>query len=152
MTDAVPAIPPDGPLEPLRARREALESATAVLDRSLAAPSAAPEWRDGVRSALGTVTEAMRKHLAEVDSETGMTGSVAAADPQLSGPASRLDDEHADLAQRLSTVTEVADDEQVSPHDVQAAGAGLVAMLRSHVQHATDLLEDVKESELGDSD
>jgi hypothetical protein len=152
MTDAVPAIPPDGPFEPIRAGREALESATAVLDHSLAAASAAPEWREGVRSALGTVAEAMHKHLAEVDSQTKMTESVAAAEPQLSGAANRLDDEHTDLAQRIAAVIKVAEDETVSPHDVQAAGAGLVARLRSHVQHANDLLEDVKESELGGSD
>ena len=61
MTDAFPAIPPDGPLEPIRARREALESAAADLEHSLAAASAAPAWRDGVRSALETVTEAMER-------------------------------------------------------------------------------------------
>ena len=152
MTDAFPAIPPDGPLEPIRARREALESAAADLEHSLAAASAAPAWRDGVRSALETVTEAMEMHLAGVSSETGIPASVSAADPRLSGPASRLDDEHAELTERLAAVTQVAGDDQITPQDVQAAGAKLVVQLRSHVHHAHDLLYDAMESELGGSD
>ncbi len=152
MTAAFPAIPPEGPLEPMRARREALESAASDLDRSLAAASASPAWRDGVRTALGAVTDAMQAHLAEVDSESGIPASVTAAEPRLSGPASRLDEEHTDLTGRLDAVRRVADDDQVSPHDVQAAGAGLVAALRSHVQHAHDLLYDAMESEIGGSD
>ena len=152
MSAAFPAIPPEGPLEPMRARRDALESAATDLDRSLAGASASPAWRDGVRTALGTVTEAVLAHLAEVDSERGIPASVTAAEPRLSGPASRLDEEHPVLTEQLDAVRRTVDDSQVSAHDVQAAGAGLVALLRIHVQHANDLLYDAMESELGGSD
>jgi hypothetical protein len=152
MTDAFPAIPPDGPLAPIRARREALESAAADLEHSLAAASAAPAWRDGVQTALGAVGEAMQMHLAGVDADEGVPASVVHAEPRLSGPAARLNDEHVELTARLMAVTGVAGDSSAAPDEVQAAGAQLVVQLRSHVHHAHDLLYDALESELGGGD
>lgn len=143
---------PDGVLEPVRARREALQTAAMTLERSLAEPSATSAWRDGVQQAVEAVDRALTRHVSSNLETDGLLPTVVEAAPWLSGPADRLGVEHIELAERTAALVTVTADRQSSPEAVRDAAADLAARLLRHVQHAHDLLYDAFESDLGGSD
>jgi hypothetical protein len=152
MADTNAGPPPDGPLAPVRARRDALEAAATELERSLAAPSATTAWRDGVISALERTQGVLEQHLRASAGEAGVPESIVQADPRLIGPAERLAREHDELVSHQRAVTALAHDASSAPEAVRDAAAELAALLLRHVQHAHDLLYDAFESELGGGD
>ncbi len=143
---------PDGVLQPVRARRDALEKAATSLESSLAEPSHTTEWRDGVRHALGRTQEVLESHIASTSGEQGLPSSVMEVAPRLAGPAQRLSGEHADLVARQRVVTAMAEDENITPEALRDAAADLAALLLRHVKNAQDLLVDALEDEFGGGD
>lgn len=146
------ATAPDGVLQPVRARRDALEKAATSLESSLAEPSHTAAWRDGVRVALGRTQEVLESHIEATSGEQGLPRSVVEVAPRLAGPAERLSGEHADLVARQRVVTAMADDEHISPEALRDAAADLSALLLRHVKNAQDLLVDALEDEIGGGD
>jgi hypothetical protein len=143
---------PEGVLEPVQARREALQTAATNLERSLAEPSDTPQWREGVQAAAAAVDHALTRHVSSNLETDGLLPTVVEAAPWLSGPADRLGVEHIDLAERTAALVALAADPQAPPEAVRDAAADLTARLLRHVQHAHDLLYDAFESDLGGSD
>lgn len=152
MTEGTAPRPPDGTLEPMRARREKLQSAAGELEQSLANASATRQWRDGVIAALASSQAVLEEHLRTSGGPAGLQATVIKADPRLTGPAKRLSSEHDDLVEAQRVVSELAADETSEPEAIRDAAAALVALMLRHVQHARDLLHDAVESELGGSD
>lgn len=152
MTDKSTTRPPDGPLEPIRASRNALEMAATSLERSLAAPSATPQWRESVIAALDRSSAALDAHIEATSAPTGLSSSVIRAAPRLAGQAGRLSEEHAELLDRQRALTSLAHDKTCSPDELRDAAARQSTLLLRHVRRAHDLLHDAIESELGGSD
>jgi hypothetical protein len=152
MADSDLTTPPDGLLEPVVARRDALQAAATALESSLAEPSATTEWRDGVRDALSETREVLERHVHQTAGESGLPASVVGLAPRLSGPVSRLSGEHVDLVARQRVVAAMAEDEGIGPEALRDAAADLAALLLRHVRTANDLLVDALEEELGGGD
>lgn len=152
MAQSWPATPPEGTLEPIRARREKLEAAAHDLQRSLAAPSATSTWRNGVVEALATSQSVLESHVQQGSSDRGIPRSVVRADPRLAGPAERLHREHDSLMAAQRSVADLARDPSIEPDVVRDAAADLALLMLKHVQHAHDLLHDALSGELGGGD
>jgi hypothetical protein len=152
MAERWPAEPPEGTLAPVRARREALETAASELEHTLAAPSATTQWRTGVVAALQRSGIVLDEHLHENQGQLGIPESVVQAEPRLAGPAEQLSREHDDLMSEHRRVSAVAVDASQPPDAVRDAAAGLATLMRRHVQHSHDLIYDAFEVELGGGD
>ncbi len=146
------STPPDGPLEPIRARKDALQEAAVALESSLAEPSTTAAWRDGVRAALDRAHEVLEQHISDTAGPAGLPASVMASSPRLSGPARRLASEHDDLLEHQQALVALVADDDVAPDRVRDAAAELAALMMRHVRHAQDLLVDAVEEELGAGD
>lgn len=136
-------------VEPFRARREALGSATTDLENSLAAPTATPEWRAGVGVAAEQLRGPLEAHIGLVDTEDGLSAAVEDQAPGLARPAERLAEEHADLSQRFGDFVAVLSDTATSPDAIRDAGMDLVGRVRRHLQQADDLFADASAPESG---
>lgn len=152
MSNGSTTTPPNGLLEPVRARRDALQSAAQALESALAETAATPQWRDEVRTALERTQEVLEQHVSETAGAEGLPASVIQAAPRLAGPAQRLAAEHSDLAERQRTVAAMAGDPAIPPEAVRDAAAELAELLLRHVRQAHDLLVDAAEDELGGGD
>jgi hypothetical protein len=146
------STPPDGPLEPIRARKDALQQAAVALESSLAEPSTTAHWRDGVRAALDRAREALEQHIFDSAGPAGLPASVMASSPRLSGPARRLASEHGDLLEHHRALAVLVADDDVAPDRLRDAAAEMAALMMQHVHHAQDLLVDAVEEELGAGD
>jgi hypothetical protein len=144
--------PPDGPLEPIRAHKDALQEAAIALESSLAEPSTTVQWRDGVRAALRRAQQVLGEHIAETDGPAGLPASVVDSSPRLAGPARRLASEHDDLLERQQALASYVADDDVPPELIRDAAAEMAAMMLQHVRHAQDLIVDAVEEELGAGD
>lgn len=152
MSPSPTSTPPDGPLEPIRARKDALQEAAVALESSLAEPSTTAQWRDGVRTALDQAQQVLEQHIADTSGPAGLPASVVRSSPRLSGPAQRLASEHDDLVQRQQAVAGLVADPDVTPERVRDEAADMAALMMQHVRHAQDLLVDAVEEELGAGD
>lgn len=152
MATSSTSTPPDGPLEPIRARKDALQEAAVALESSLAEPSTTAQWREGVRAALESTRQVLERHITDTGGPSGLPASVVKSSPRLSGPARRLASEHDDLLRQHEAVAGLVADPDVTPDRVRDAAAEMAAMLMQHVRHAQDLLVDAVEEELGAGD
>jgi hypothetical protein len=146
------STPPDGPLEPIRARKDALLEVAVALEGTLAEPSTTTQWRDGVRTALDRARTVLERHVADTGGPAGLPASVVESSPRLSGPARRLASEHDDLLRHHQAVADLVADPDVAPDQVRDAAAELAELMMQHVRHAQDLLVDAVEEELGAGD
>lgn len=152
MANGSTSTPPDGPLEPIRARKDALQEAAVALEASLAEPSTTTRWRDGVRRALDRAQQVLEQHIADTGGPAGLPASVVESSPRLSGPARRLASEHDDLLRHHQSVAGIVADPGVAPDRVRDAAAELAELMMQHVHHAQNLLVDAVEEELGAGD
>jgi hypothetical protein len=139
-------------LEPIRARKDALQEAAVALEACLAEPSTTAQWRDGVRTALDRAQQVLEQHLADTGGPAGLPAAVMESSPRLSGPAQRLASEHDDLLRYQQAVAGIVADADVAPEHVRDAAAELAELMLRHVHHAQDLLVDAVEEELGAGD
>lgn len=142
-------------LDRVRAKRAELGEAMAALDDALAHPVAqGGAWRGRVRAALTELAHDLQDHVALTEAPDGLYADLRERAPRLSRDVEAQVTEHAELLAEIERLLTERDVGIEGPDAVRAhreAATVLLGRLARHRQHASDLIFEAYDVDLGGS-
>jgi hypothetical protein len=144
---------PTPALEAAARRRRELRDALVVFEDALASPIRDREtWRAEVADALEALVNAFEDHVGETESSGGLYEEMVETAPHLAAKASRLRDEHPQIAAALVDAGRRLGGTLVDEADVDAVRDDLQRLMGRivrHRQHGADLVWEAYAVDIG---
>lgn len=144
-TDSLPRV------EKARVRRHLLGDALHGLEHSVARPSEAEGWADGVRAALAELRRALDEHIEVTEGPGGLLEEVRDVAPRLSGEIGFIETEHEELVDLLNKA-EASLEQSTDPKAIRNRAMALLPRLSLHRQRGADLVYDAYNVDIAASD
>ena len=144
-TDSLPRV------EKARVRRHLLGDALHRLEHSVAGPSEAEGWADGVRAALAELRRALDEHIEVTEGPGGLLEEVRDVAPRLSGEIGVIETEHEELVDLLNKA-EASLEQSTDPKAIRNRAMALLPRLSLHRQRGADLVYDAYNVDIAASD
>lgn len=138
-----------GSHEDIVRRRKDLRGAMLRLEASAARSRKLDDWQRVVEDALASLSDALRRHIDEVEDGEGLLAQVVVRAPHLTAAAQGLRDEHDELEELIWGAQAVAGTVGVDPSQVRAEVSEIISRLVNHRQTGADLLYDTYSLDFG---
>jgi hypothetical protein len=121
-------------------RRRELYDAMTGLERAVARPSGAPDWRMEIETALSHLEAALSEHTAQVEAEDGLFAEILDRAPHMHATVESLRDEHRSLESACHRALSMTAD--WSTQMLRRRANALLVRLTLHRQSGAELLFD----------
>ncbi len=132
--------PSDDTQDQVVSRRQELYHAMTGLERAVARPSGAADWRMDIETALSHLEAALSDHTAQIEAEDGLFAEILDRAPHLQPAVERLRDEHRSLESACHRALSMTAD--WSTQMLRRRVNALLVRLTLHRQSGAELLFD----------
>lgn len=126
--------------EQVASRRQELYETMTNLERALARPSGATDWRIEIEDSLSDLDRALKSHIAQVESDDGLFVEIVDRAPNLQPAVETLRKEHRSLESACHRAMSMSAD--WSPQVLRRRANSLLVRLALHRQTGAELLFD----------
>jgi hypothetical protein len=126
--------------EQVASRRQELYETMANLERALARPSGAADWRIDIEDSLSDLERALKSHISQVEGEDGLFVEIVGRAPNLQPAVETLRKEHRSLESACHRAMSMSAD--WSPQVLRRRANTLLVRLALHRQSGAELLFD----------
>lgn len=134
-------------------RRQELYRAMQRLESSLARASGQTDWADQVRDALSGVDAALHRHVAEIETASGLFAEVVDRAPHLASVVDSLRREHEEMIEGCKAVLDsMSEDRELDPDRIRGEALKVLGQLAVHRQRGAELLFDAYNIDLSAAD
>jgi hypothetical protein len=126
--------------EQVASRRQELYETMTDLERALARPSGAADWRIDIEDSLSDMEKALRSHITQVEADDGLFVEIVGRAPHLQPAVETLRKEHRSLESACHRALSMSAD--WSPQVLRRRANSLLVRLALHRQSGAELLFD----------
>ena len=139
------------PLDAARQRRLQLHDAMVALENVAAAPTGSGGWRDRVAAALDDLRGALRVHIEEVESPSGLLVAALDTAPRVAPLVDRLRADHKEIAPAADALAEhiAGSDPTLDSGAMRREVMSILGRLAEHRQKGADLVYEAYEVDIG---
>jgi len=134
-------------------RRQSLYEAMQGLEAAAARASGQPDWMDRVETALSTLSAALDRHVAEIESPEGLFDEVMERAPRMRPVVDALRNDHDKLRSSCRSALDIARTQpDINPREMRRKILAILGLLATHRQDGAELLFDTHNVDLAAGD